>query len=247
MRAFCYLLLPFVICTIGSCKTIAPRSYISPNKKLESVINQSLDYFGGIEKHASIARLVYNKKVILYKEDGQIEKEILEAHNYNYREGIFSINRNIAGVETEFYMKNKKNYATENGERSELPNIETTFNTAFYVIGMPFKFLDTGVELQLLEEKGNLISIQADYNSADNTNHAGNERWIYYLDNTTGNILQQIAYASDHISLIKNEAYHNVEGYKFIKKRTSFRVDEDFSILYKRADYDYYDLEIVFK
>lgn len=229
-----------------SCKTVTPQ-FRSQDKNLESVINQSIQYFGGIEKNQSLITLCYNKKVILYTEDGQIEKQILEQHNYNFREGIFSIKRKVGDIDTEFYMKNEKYYAVINGEKNESSSTKTTFNTAFYVTGMPFKFLDDGVQLQLLDKKNNLLSVQANYNPDTNPNHTGDEKWIYFIDSNNGNIVKQIAYASDHISLINNNSYHTVEGYKFIKKRTSYRVDDNFDIIYKRADYDYFDLKITFK
>lgn len=242
----CKVFLLLVIVLTCSCKSVNPLTYSSTDKKLEGLINRSLEYFGGVKKHQSIARLAYKKEVVLYKEDGQIDREIFEQHRYNYREGNFSINKKIAGSSSEFHMKNGAHYALVDGKRNEAASIETTFNTAFYVIGMPFKFLDEGVALELIEEENNIYSIQADYNPTTNPNHAGSEKWIYSIEKT-GNITQQIAYSSDHISLIKNDAYHTIDDYKFIKKRTSYRVNDKHDILYKRADYKYYDLEIDFK
>ncbi len=242
----CKIFLLLVVMLTCSCKTVDPLSYSSSDKKLEAVINRSLDYFGGVKKHQSIARLAYKKEVVLYTEDGQVEREIFEQHRYNYREGNFSIKKKIGGSNSEFHMKNGKYYAIVDGKRNESTSTEKTFNTAFYVIGMPFKFLDGGVALELIEEENNFTSIQANYNPISNPNHAGSEKWIYTIDKT-GNISQQIAYSSDHISLIKNDAYHTIEDYKFIQKRTSYRINEDHDILYKRADYKYYDVEIDFK
>lgn len=234
----------FFICLIGH--TLIGQSLVHDDPKLATIVNRSLDYFGGLEQYKSIKYLSYHKSLKLYLEDGSVEQTNHEQHTYDFVNQKYSIDRDING-EQSYLLFDKGNYfEVIDGDTIASEKAKTTFDIAFYVTAMPFKLLDAGAELSLQPKVGSDHVLKVTYDSTKYANHRGDEPWLYYIDAETGDMTQQIAHTSDHISLVKNEAYHTVDGFRFINLRTGYRVNEDYEILYKRAAYDYSNLVVEF-
>jgi len=223
--AFCFL--------IFSCK---------PNKtSIESdLVNKCITAHGGIDNWKSLKNTNYTKNITLFLEDGSVEKSISQTHHYINAEGLTgtiewkdSLNRKVTYQKGTAY-KTKGEQKEENSQAAL-----STFNSAYYVLNMPWKLLDDGTHityegLDTILNNKIVHTLKVEYPNAGKQ-----EAWEYYLDKDEYQLIANKVHHGTTYSLITNDSYFTYGGLKFNGKRTSYMVDSLGEVLYIRAKYEY--------
>jgi len=254
---------------INACKQdVIPTdrfAHISDDNARE-IIRSSIAHAGGIDKWESIKQLKYTKDFSLLLDDGTVEKSYEQVHNYNYDPIHLDIRSKENGdlIHTQFldgkYSRTKNGESLDfpysrnkNGESLDVPseNLIKAMNTSTYVIGMPFKLLDPGVEIsyegELFLENETLVDvIKVSYDPVKNKNHSTADVWKYYFDKEDRKIVGNWVNAGDHANVIENLSYVRVGGILFNKERKSYRLDSLGKKEFVRADYFYDNYEVEF-
>lgn len=222
-----------------------------PNAK--EIIEASITHAGGIDKWESIKQLNYTKNFSLLLPDGEVERSFAQVHEYKYdpMDLLIKSKENDDMIATQ--LKEGKYSRLKNGEPTDASKeaLVKAMNTSTYVIGMPFKLLDPGVEIsydgELLLENNNLVDVvQVSYDPKKNKNHSTADVWKYYFDKGDRKIVGNWVQTGDHANLIENLTYERVGGILFNKKRKSWRLDSLGKKSHVRADYTYDNYEVKF-
>jgi len=217
------------------------------------IIKASISHAGGIEKWESIKQLNYTKDFSLLLPDGKVERSFEQVHEYHYEPLDLLIMSKENGDMIQTQLKDGKYSRLKNGEPMDIKKeaLVKAVNTSTYVIGMPFKLLDPGVEIvydgELLLENNNLVDvIEVSYDPGKNKNHSTADVWKYYFDKDDRKIVGNWVQTGDHANIIENLTYERVGGILFNKKRKSWRLDSLGKKTHVRADYDYNNYEVKF-
>jgi len=253
-RYICPLLLFFFLGIACNQKTVPLDRFAHiDDENAREIIKASIAHAGGIDKWESIKHLKYNKDFSLLFGDGSVEKSFSQVHDYNYDPLVIDIKSNENGDEVHTLLSGGKYSRTFNGKPSDATsaNLAKAINTSTYVIGMPFKLLDPGVDImydgELLLDNGKLVDvIQVSYDPQKNSNHSTADVWKYYFDKQDRKIVGNWVDAGDHANVIENLTFEKVGGILWNKKRKSWRLDSLGKKEYVRADYSYDNYEVEF-
>jgi hypothetical protein len=219
--------------------------------EVRKILELSIAHHGGMQQWNKIKTLEYNKTFSLLDSTGKEEKQFLQQHKYSYA----PIDIHIASIEdtdTIITVFKDNNYTKlKNSIDMQMPeaSITKSVNTSTYVVGMPFKLLDPGVELSYLgtDDTPEGIAchvIQAVYNPAKHTNHSTSDIWKFYFDQETNRLLANYVESSDHANYVVNTSFVMQGGILWNAGRKSYRLKEDGSLDYLRANYTYKDYKI---
>ncbi len=242
-----FLCLVFMLTTGIGCTNKENQDCREYNSAAEQLLDKTITAHGGVEKFKQLKTLHYKKDFALLTEDGQIEKAFRQIHSYDYEQQVFSISSIQDGDTIVSTLKDGQYSRTKNGATEEATSarIEKSMNSAFYVLGVPFNLLDTGVELEqeenVIVDGKEYLSLSARYNADQHANHSSSEPWQFYIDKEEYLIRKNWVQSSDHFNIVENLSFEDVHGLLFHKKRKSYRVDSLKNKLFLRAEYLYYD------
>ena len=224
-----------------------------PDAQARELLRKAIDRAGGLNRWNSIKTLRFKKYFALYEESGAIENKALQIHEYVFRpEEQINIEWEKDGVGQKMVFENGRVVKTIDGQPDTTIDQRSTINnvlSATFVISIPFKLLDQGVELSYAGpdtlEDGQVVEvIKAVYDPAEHENHSTPDVWHHYF---SGDDYRQVGYLvqhADHFSYVRNLSFNTVDSFLFPKERKSYRVDSLRNILYLRAYYDYSDYSI---
>lgn len=245
----------FIIISFG-CKQdslVVDRYAHIADQKARDIIKASIIHAGGIEKWESMKQLNYTKDFSLLLPDGEVERSFSQVHEYKYNplDIVIKSKENDDLIETK--LKHGKYTRLKNGITSEAKEeaLVKAVNTSTYVIGMPFKLLDPGVEIvydgeHTLENSKKVDVIQVSYDPDKNENHSTADVWKYYFDKKDRKIVGNWVQTGDHANIIENITFERVGGVLFNKRRKSFRLDSLGNKEHVRADYYYDNYDVKF-
>lgn len=244
-----------LILLLGSCEftSITPTTdkyaHIKDSKARE-IIKKAIIYSGGLEKWDAKKSLGYSKNYTLFSADGAVEKQVRQMHNYQYTPLYIDI-KSTENDELIHTIQQINSYQqTKNGQVTERSKeeIARTINTSTYLLGMPFKLLDEGAEIQyggqiaFQGKEVDVIKVHYDANKCEN--HSSTEFWEFYFEQTTAQFAGYWVALSNHYNTVENISFEQVDGLRLIKERKSYRADNLRNRLYLRADYVYGDYEV---
>ncbi len=214
---------------------------------VKKILKKAIDWAGGIEKWKKLDSIQYHKRSKLLLEKGLVENETYQLHNYSMQPS-FSAEINWKKGNTAHLISHNfdKTLKYENGEIiAEGEKTKKSVLSALYVLGMPFKLLDEGVNLSH-EGKTQIDGIQVDvlkatYSPAKNNNHSTEDVWWYYFQENSGKFISCMVYHSPTYAYIENLAFDEVNGLKFHKHRKSYRTDSVRNKQFLRAEFWYND------
>lgn len=214
---------------------------------LRGVIKKSIDRAGGWEQWDALHRISYEKRTVLYDSTGNVESQVKQVHRYDFQPQLkMSISWEQGRDHCEIRLRSDQVQKWVNGERVPADSIELkkTCMSALFVLGMPFKLLDQGAQLgyngkvRLVNGK-DAHAVTATY-EPDGTDPArSNEEWAFYFDAATYDFLASRVDHGNYIAMIYNDEVQLVDGLRFPKTRTSFRVNAEGDHLWKRGTFDY--------
>ena len=221
--------------------------------KLRTTLQQAFTAMGGLENWQQLQSLKFRKKTVLYLASGEIEKKSDQQHHYEYNP-TNKTHIHWKEQEKDHVIEMIGNQVVKKVNQQIDPSANTTAlkNTvlaATFVMGVPFKIMDEGVQLnyeglQTIQSGKTVHVVKATYNPNNFKNHTKSDIWWHYFDKNT---YEQVGYAvqlHDHTSYIENLTYERVDGFLFTTSRKSWRINEKGEKLYLRAEYEYLDFEV---
>ncbi len=227
-------------------ETTSPFDHIK-DQNVKEVLSKAIERAGGWETLQAKDSIFYKKRTVLYDSLGNVESDVMQFHKYQLNpELVMSISWKNNGEEHEIiYNINKtKKLINNNIVEANEESLIRICMSANYVLFMPFKLLDPGVELSYkgiikLPNGKEVHTIAADYNPDKNTNHSTNDNWEYYFDKTTYDFVANMVDHGDYFALIYNDKFAEVSGLRFNAFRPSYRVNAAREHLWKRGEFYY--------
>lgn len=225
----------------------------SPSKEemAHDLLKKSIEAHGGEEAWNQIAVIQFTKWTKLLDENGNIESELNQWHEFKFVpffEGRISWWANDSIQHVLVYEANKISYFMGGNEIQNedfLVAKKKDFDAAYYTVAQPWKLLDGGGTLsyegrKTLENNQEVESIRVDYGPDQDI-------WWYYFHPETFLMVGNEVQLKDHRSLIYDLKEEVVDGLKLHGKRESWRINEKGERLFLRAEYQYSDYKITFK
>ena len=143
-------MLIFSICTflLVACKKFKEKDTTEEPTALQ-VVEKGIELAGTMEKWKNIASLEYTKKSRLLLENGEVESDVNQRHHYIYRPDK-SVRISWVVDKDSFLIVHNDSVSQKFKNDSLVDqgaSVKATVNSATYVLGMPFKLLDTGTAL----------------------------------------------------------------------------------------------------
>lgn len=206
----------------------------------EELINKCIDAHGGMDKWRTLPSIIYSKSIVLFNSEGLIEKKFDQIHNYKLLPKLSGTMKWTDSIDRRITYQDEIAYKL-NGNKKEEPSQSAlnTFNSAYYVLNMPWKLKDSSAVisyqgLDTILENRIVHKLKVEYPSINQS-----DIWEYYLDQKEYYLVANKVYHGSTISLITNDEFAMHKGLKFNAKRTSYMVDSLGDILYLRAKYIY--------
>jgi hypothetical protein len=218
---------------IVSCQSTDPD-------KATALINQSIDAHGGMDKWQSLDTMIYKKKITLYNKEETVRKYIEQQHNYSLSSNIKGNYSYFDSINYNVVFNGKSAYKVI-GDSINAPDESAfnSFNSAYYVLNMPWKLLDEGAN-STYEGTDTLFSgeivesIKVEYTSG-----TSKDTWWYYFDPDTHRVVACLVHHPPTYNLITNDDYINYQGLLWNHKRSSYRADENGDVIYLMGKYVY--------
>lgn len=216
----------------------------------KQIIEKAVEAHGGLASWNNIEQLSFDKETTLFNEDGSIEIKTDQFQLFRTKPKLFGkIEWENNGEDIVIVYDNEQVSKTINDSiitsEEELIKAKNSFFAAQYVIVQPFALLDDNVELKLngvenIEGK-NVYSILVKYeNDTEDSN-----KWTYYIDTNTFEVLFNKVELSDHTSWVENLTFDTETGFKFYSHRKSYRLNDKGEKTYLRAEYFYSNFSVI--
>ena len=251
-RTLIYLLLIPAIYIFGCEAT--PKDIVEncSDPQVKEILVRSLEKTGGVTNWQQLAKIKFDKITQFYDSTGQIESRSDQHHRYHfYPKHILEIIWQDSSGNHQLMLRDGKVEKYVNGKVAESVDSVASLNTLLaseYAILLPFKLLDPGVKLSyegVDTLSGNLVYVlKARYQPEDIAFKDSTDIWWHYFD--TDSYLHEgyrVKHA-DHFSLVINEDYASNDNFLLPSRRTSYRVDEAGTLLFRRADYQYSNFHV---
>lgn len=217
-------------------------------KKAKSLLIKSIEAHGGAAKWSEVSSLKFRKWTRLLNEDGSIESESDQWHEFRlkpYFEGKITWTKDSI-VHVVSWDGTRMRYLMGENEVQNpgfLASKRKDFDAAFYTVAQPWKLLEEESKLiyegqKTLENSQVVEVIRVDYGP-------DTDKWWYYFNPETSEMIANEVQLSDHRSLIYNLGSEEVGGFKLHGKRESWRVNENGEKLFLRAEYRYSEYQIL--
>ena len=252
MKNLFYFLFALLLIFVPACTSKkvlpSPFSHIK-DTQVKNILEKSIARSGGWEKYQKIDSIFYKKRTVLFDSLGNVESDVAQFHKYQLKPYLaMSISWQDGGEKHEIvYKENKAKKLVDNKiiEADETALVRTCMS-ANYVLFMPFKLLDPGVELMYkgiaqLPNGKDVHVVAANYDPGENQNHSTTDNWEYYFSKDNFDFVANMVDHGDYFALIYNDKYTMANGLRFNAFRPSFRVNSEREYLWKRGEFYYSD------
>lgn len=223
--------------------------------EVNKILKRAFKKAGGWDQWAKLESISYKKRNILYHEDGSIESDVTQFHEYQLQPELqgtifWKEGNNSHSI---VYRKGKASKYTD-GEliSADDESAAKSFLSAHYVLFMPFKLGDEGTRLTyegtaILDNGTEVDVIKATYSPDTYDNHSTNDEWYYYFDKATGSYLANMVYHAPTYAYIRNTKTDQSLPIVMNTYRESYRVDKDRHIEFLRGEFFYEDYQLTFR
>ena len=255
------LSLPIVLILLYACQPNAAEAPVEQEKAFEhisdqqarEVLEKSINAMGGLERWQTRKTLHFTKDYALLMENGEIENAAFQQHDYSYQPAE-EIHISWQKGDTSHLLRYADGELSKqiNGMLDTAANQQSLLNTvlsATFVANIPWKFLDQGANVSYMGtdtlDTGRAVYVlRVEYNPDEHANHSTPDIWHAYFDQEDYALQAYMVQHADHYSYVVNLSDTIIDGFRFVKKRNSYRVDSLRNILYLRATYAYDDYEV---
>jgi hypothetical protein len=240
-----------------ACKVTPSQSVrtLNGDPQVIKILDRAFEKAGGWDRWTQLSTISYKKKSVLYKEDGSVESDITQFHEYNLQPELSGTIfwKDAKGSHSILYKDSKAqrflNGALVAGQDEEAYK---TFMSAYYVLFIPFKLSDDhttlGYEGVDTLQTGEVVDvIKASYSPELHDNHSTDDTWYYYFEQSTGHYIGSMVYHAPTYAYIRNSAVNRELPLVMNTYRESYRVDADRNIQFLRGEFFYNDYQMTFK
>ena len=229
-----------------------PYAHIQDDK-VKTLLQKAMARAGGYDNWLNRKKWHYKKAFKLLDSLGNIENDVMQTHDYSFQEEpIIKIAWEKDSIHHQIVYQNNQVIKEENHGAVQPQNPQSLLNTvlsATFVVDIPFKLLDKGIDFQHLGydtlESGEEVEVlEAVFNPKKSNNHSTPDTWHLYFDKNDYKLLGYRVQHANHFSYVKNLRDTIVNGLLFPLERKSYRVDSARNLLYLRAAYQYWEFEI---
>jgi len=253
IRTICYAVMGLLI--ISGCSqsqdspsTEDPYAHIA-DEQVRDVLRKAISAAGGIQKWRAVERLSYTKRSRLLLEDGTVEEEVEQHHEYQMPPGFSAVISWEENGDSHIIRYGDGEAVKVVNGVPDSTSAEETVMSALYTLGMPYKLLDAGVELSYegvdtLRDGTPVDVIKATYRPEKHENHSTSDVWWYYFDRDDGSYRAAMVYHPPTYAYIENVEIHKDLPLRFNAHRKSYRSDSLRNIRFLRAEFWYLDFDI---
>lgn len=222
-----------------------------PKNEAGNIVRKSIEKAGGWENWNNKKTLSYTKILEFYDSLGTKQREVRQLHQYQLQPNLkMHITWQEEGDEFEIINNGKQAWKLKNGEEMNSEEEQNSaWNSSFgsqYVMCMPFKLADPGVNLEyegIDTLSNNVLAhvIKTTYNEGAGTS-AGKHTWWYFFEKDSFEPVANFLDYGDGYSYTQYDDFAEVAGIKLNKKRTSYKTNKDHDLLYKTTVYKNEDI-----
>jgi len=239
-----FFTLSLLLLGLLSCRTNKNPYLEIQDPKARSIIEKSIEAYGGLDNWNNKNQLSFNKWFILYDAEGKEEINVHQKHAYTTEKIYMSWNKGTDKIEQtkvgENYQKFKNGALDKTATQTAIQN---SVLAATFVMNFPYNLLDKGSRIsydgQTTFEGNQVYVIKVEYFPETQKHHTTKDIWWHYIDQDSHIGIGYKVKHKDHISLVKNTSFHTFKGFTLPWKRASYRVDENGNELFLRAAYEY--------
>jgi len=212
----------------------------SPEGKANQIVKAAIKAHGGMEHWENLETLSFQKKTVLYKADGSIERSSDEIHTLHQKDTLYgqivSIDPN--NVYVTIFSDGKGKKAIDD----VFMDGTGAFLSSHFVVNQPFKMLDPGVELTYLGldtlATGKVVDVVKAYYGSEE-----DDVWWFYFDIDSHILLGTLIYHAPTYAFVDNEKIEMIDGMLWNTERTTYRTDSLRNVEFVRAEFLYSDIE----
>jgi len=210
-----------------------------------SLLSRAAKAHGGQSNWQRLKSLQYTKQTTLFREDGSIESDVMENHDYRW-EPDFSATIRWEEAEKSYRINQDADGTTltigemEVTDSSQITTARRKVKAALYTVSQPFNILNDqhlaqyeGMDTISGGQEVEVVKIAYPGGDADT--------WWYFFDPETGRCVANLVYHEPTYALIHNRSFEQVGSLLLHRERETYRVDSLRQIQYIRARYQYYD------
>lgn len=220
-----------------------------------SILLGAIEKAGGWQNYASLKAIKYVKRAVLYHEDGSVESDFIQRHDYVLHP---SVSGRISWKEGDDRMAivygSAEAYSSVGGiiDSASTESAARAFLSNYYVLFMPFKLADEGVELSYtgkvtLDSGVQANVIKAQYAPAEHDNHSTSDVWWYYFDGGDDSYLASMVHHPPTYAWIdNNRTTGDSLPLRLNTYRKSYRCDSTGNRIFLRGEFWYSDFDLVY-
>lgn len=207
---------------------------------------------GGWESWTDLDTIQFYKTTKLYLEDGSLEDSTYQLHTYFMyptMNGKYSWEKDQIKYEVEYQngnMSKSIDGIEQKISKEEQEKLRKGFLGAQFVMSLPFKLNDSGVELALDGKStinGKTVDVlKASYHTK-HQNHTESHDWWHYINAESGKLEGYKVHHPPTYARVSNVTTTRIKGVDFPTYRKTFRVDKEDNEQYVRGEfwYEYVD------
>lgn len=222
-----------------------------PDDKVRVILKSAIDRAGGISTWRSLNEIRYRKRSVLYFNDGAVESEVTQDHVYQMSpefEAEISWEKDGDQHLLQYASEGARKFVNDTLQTTAEEGLKQSVMSAIYVLGMPFKLLDEGVQLTyegVTDFEGfSAHAIEARYSSESHDNHSTDDLWWYYFDEKNAEFLGAVVYHPPTYALLRNLEFDRTTPIKFHAHRKSYRSDSMRNKAFLRAQFWYDNYQV---
>ncbi|MEQ8303059.1 MAG: hypothetical protein RIB47_06680 [Cyclobacteriaceae bacterium] len=238
-----------ILIALYSCNRAKQGEGLNEGSEAAGLVNRSIEAHGGMDAWRRIKAISYLKTTTLYDSSGAEESKIVQQHNFRLKpeiEGTISWTFDSDSVKIVYEGGQGLQYSNGAADASSTASATNTVLASLYVLFQPFKLLDEGTQLELIEsvnvENKKVNQIRPIYNGAKE----GDDQWLFCFDPETDLLISNIVNHNGRISFIENLAFDSTTELRLHQHRKSYFVDDAFTTKVLRAEYYYTDYSLTF-
>ncbi len=227
-----------------------------PKNEAGDIVRKSIAHSGGWENWNNKKTLTYTKKIQFVNENGEVEREIKQLHEYKLNPELkVKISWEEDGDKYVIIYNNQQAKKYKNGNVLEdEESMNSAWNSTFgsqYVMCMPFKLTDPGTVLEYVGidtlKNGKVVhAVKTTYEIGAGSS-AGMHIWIYYFDKDSYELVANFLDYGDGFSYTQNEKIEDIDGIRVNTARKSFKANSINDITQLTANYRNEDIQFDLK
>ncbi len=209
----------------------------------KQIIDNTVRVYGGETKWNTIEQLDFDKKVVLFLEDGSVQRQTDQFQLFQFKKPFGKIEWEENKAAHQIIFENLKIHPLKNDtlltDPIEISRASGAFFASEFVIKQPFDLLRDDVILT--KQNDTIINKKACYIIAVGyKNEAPDaDRWHYIIDKDTYKITANKIVLKDHTSWVENLTFDTSTDFIFNGHRKSYRLNSAGEKTYLRAEYWY--------